>query len=55
MKAGREHRVPVTIGDLLREGKALEIGCQNCSRHLYANPHTINLADHVPVPDAASG
>ena len=24
---------PVTIGDLRRSGKALEIGCMNCDRH----------------------
>jgi hypothetical protein len=31
---------PVTVGDLIREGKLLEVHCGNCrpERHLYLNP-----------------
>jgi hypothetical protein len=29
---------PVTIGDLKREGRLLEIGCMACNRHLYVDP-----------------
>ena len=33
---------PVTIGDLIREGKLLEVHCGNCrpERHLYLNPRS---------------
>jgi hypothetical protein len=46
--------VPVTIGDLRREGKLLEIGCMACNRHLYLDPASIDLPDHQPVPTAAA-
>ena len=36
---------PVTIGDLRRDGKALEIGCMNCDRHGYFDLHTLALDD----------
>ena len=45
---------PVTIGDLRRDGKALEIGCMNCNRHEYFDAHVIRLTDDLPVPRAAS-
>ena len=34
---------PVTIGDLIREGKLLEVHCGNCQpeRHLYLNPEIL--------------
>jgi hypothetical protein len=34
---------PVTIGDLIREGKLLEVHCSNCrpERHLYPNPEVL--------------
>jgi hypothetical protein len=37
---------PVTIGDLIREGKLLEVHCGNCrpARHLYLNPEIVRLA-----------
>ena len=44
---------PVTIGDLRRDGRALEIGCQNCDRHEYVDPHTLKLWNDLPVPDVA--
>lgn len=34
---------PVTIGDLRREGKALEIGCLNCDRDEYVDANSIKL------------
>jgi len=45
---------PVTIGDLRRDGKALEIGCMNCDRHGYFAPRTLALPDTLPVPEAAA-
>ena len=44
---------PVTIGDLRRDGKALEIGCMNCDRHGYFDLHTLALPDTLPVPETA--
>lgn len=44
---------PVTVGDLRRDGKALEIGCLNCSRHEYVDPNSIKLPDGLPVPKVA--
>ena len=35
---------PVTIGDLRRDGKALEVGCLNCDRHGYFDPHALALS-----------
>jgi hypothetical protein len=45
---------PVTIADLKRDGKLLEIGCLACSRHLYVDPASVGLPDHQPVPSAAA-
>ena len=44
---------PVTIGDLRRGGKALEIGCMNCDRYGYIDPHTLALPDTLPVPETS--
>jgi len=46
---------PVTIGDLRRQGKALEIGCLNCNRHEYVDASSIALPDSYPVPKIADG
>jgi len=43
-----------TIGDLRRDGKALEIGCINCARQGYFNPHALALPDALPVPQTAA-
>jgi hypothetical protein len=45
----------VTIGDLIREGKLLEVHCGNCrpERHLYLNPEILRLPKRMPVPEAA--
>ena len=47
---------PVTIGDLIREGKLLEVHCGNCrpERHLYLNPEILRLSKRMPVPEVAS-
>ena len=42
---------PVTVGDLRRDSKALEIGCMNCDRYGYFDPHTLALPDTLPVPE----
>jgi hypothetical protein len=46
----------VTIGDLIRGGKLLELHCSNCrpERHLYLNPEILRLPKRMPVPEVAS-
>ena len=46
---------PVTIGDLARDGKLLEVECSACrpSRHLYIEPLSLGLPKRLPVPDVA--
>jgi hypothetical protein len=43
---------PVTIGDLIRDGKLLELHCSHCrpERHLYLNPE---ISPPMPVPEVA--
>jgi hypothetical protein len=36
---------PVTIGDLKRDGKLLELECSHCHRHLYEDPAKFPLDD----------
>ena len=45
----------VTIGDLIREGKLLEVHCGNCRPecHLYLHPEILCLPKSMPVPEAA--
>ena len=45
----------VTIGDLARDGKLLEVECSACrpSRHLYIEPLSLGLPKRLPVPDVA--
>jgi hypothetical protein len=45
----------VTIGDLIREGKLLEVHCGNCrpERHLYLNPEILRLPKRMSVPEVA--
>jgi hypothetical protein len=47
---------PVTIGELIREGKLLEIDRASCrpERHLYLNPEILRLPRRMPVPEVAS-
>jgi hypothetical protein len=42
---------PVTIGDLIRDGKLLEVSCSSCRPgwHLYIDPGSLDL----PVPEVA--
>jgi hypothetical protein len=49
------HFKPVTIGDLIREGKLLEVHCGNCrpDRQLYLNPEILRLPKRMPVPEVA--
>src|SRR5262249_61935429 len=46
---------PVTIGDLIRKGKLLEVHCGNCrpERHLYFNLEILRLPKRMPVPEVA--
>jgi hypothetical protein len=46
---------PVTIGDLIREGKLLEVHCGNCrpERHLYIDADILDLPKRMPVPEVA--
>jgi hypothetical protein len=47
---------PVTIGDLIREGKLLEVHCGACRpvRHLYIDAGLLGLPKRMPVPDVAN-
>jgi hypothetical protein len=47
---------PVTIGDLMRDGKLLEVHCGNCrpERHLYIDAGSLGLPKRMPVPDVAN-
>jgi hypothetical protein len=45
---------PVTIADLICDGKLLEIGCLGCGRHVYVEPVTCGLPLWLPVPRAAA-
>jgi hypothetical protein len=49
------HR-PVTLGDLARDGKLLEVECsaRRPSRHLYIEPLSLGLPNRLPVPDVAN-
>jgi hypothetical protein len=43
---------PVTIGDLRREGKALEVGCTKCWHVVYMDPRNLPFHDDQAVPAA---
>jgi hypothetical protein len=45
---------PVTIADLIRDGKLLEIGCLGCGRHVYVDAAGVGLPINLPVPSAAA-
>jgi len=49
------HIKPVTIGDLIREGKLLEVHCGNCrpERHLYIDAGSFGLPKRMLVPEIA--
>ena len=46
----------MTVGDLIRDGKLLEVECSACkpSRHLYIEPLSLGLPKRLPVPDVAN-
>ncbi len=44
----------LTIGDLKRDGKLLEIGCLGCGRHIYVDAARAGLPEWLPVPEAAA-
>jgi hypothetical protein len=47
---------PVTLGDLARDEKLLEIECSACrpARHLYIEPLALGLPKRMPVPEVAN-
>jgi hypothetical protein len=47
---------PVTVGDLARDGKLLEVECSACRpfRHLYIEPLSLGLPKRLAVPDVAN-
>jgi hypothetical protein len=45
---------PVTIADLKRDSKLLEVGCLACGRHLYIDAAGAGLPDELPVPQVAA-
>jgi hypothetical protein len=49
------HFKPVTVGDLIRDGKLLEVHCGNCqpARHLYIDADSLDLPRRLPVPQIA--
>jgi hypothetical protein len=49
------HPKPVTIEDLIRDGKLLEVHCGNCrpARHLYIDAGSLDLPKRLPVPQIA--
>jgi hypothetical protein len=44
----------VTIADLIRDDKLLEIGCLGCGRHVYVDAAGPGLPEWLPVPDASA-
>jgi hypothetical protein len=46
---------PVTLGDLARDGKLLEVECSACKppRHFYVEPLSLGLRKRMPVPEVA--
>jgi hypothetical protein len=50
------HFKPVTVGDLIREGKLLEVHCASCrlARHLYIEAGSLDLPKRMPVPEVAN-
>src|SRR4051794_8813550 len=47
---------PVTIGDLVNQGKLLEVHCGSCrpARHLYIDAGSLDLPKRLPVPEVAN-
>jgi hypothetical protein len=55
-KAQPLHVKPVTVGDLIREGKLLEVHCGNCqpARLLYIEAGSLDLPKRMPMPEVAN-
>jgi hypothetical protein len=51
---GEEMTGPVTLGDLVREGKLLWVYCRECCRERDVDPATIPLPPEFPVPEVGS-
>jgi hypothetical protein len=47
---------PVTIGNLIKRGKLLEVHCSSCrpARHLYIDASSLDLPKRLPVPEVAN-
>jgi hypothetical protein len=45
---------PITIADLTRDGKLLEIGCLGCGRHVYVDASRSGLLEWPPVPEVSA-
>src|SRR5262245_26436239 len=47
---------PVTVGDLIKSGKLLEVHCSSCrpERHLYIDAGSLDLPKRMPVPEVAN-
>jgi hypothetical protein len=47
---------PVTIGDLIKSGKLLEVSCSSCrpARHLYIDAGSLDLPKRMLVPEVAN-
>jgi len=47
---------PVTIGDLIQDGRLLEVHCSSCrpERHLYIDAGSLDLPKRMPVPEVAN-
>jgi hypothetical protein len=51
VKAISDPTGPVTLGDLVREGKLLWVYCCDCYRERDVNPATVPLPPETPVPE----
>jgi hypothetical protein len=45
---------PVTLGDLIRNGKLLWVYCRDCCRERDVDPATIPLPSEFPLPEVGS-
>ena len=47
---------PVTVDDLIKSGKLLEVHCSSCrpARHLYIDAGNLDLPKRMPVPEVAN-
>jgi hypothetical protein len=47
---------PVTVGDLIKSGKLLQVHCSSCrpERHLCIDAGSLDLPKRMPVPEVAN-